>query len=343
MPIKQNLNRKWLTDFCESTRIFVSIVMIQIGVIIYAFSFLSFNFEFLRKLSILTLMAQLVGIIVLILLCKLRHGFNRFTVVPGVLFLIGLMVVITTLLAQTIGFLDLQLTFNMFESQMEVNYLNLKLSVSSIIICLALVRYFYVQDQFNQQIEKLSNARLNALQARIKPHFLFNSLNSIASLISIDAERAEVAIADFASLMRRTFTYKDKLISVDEELLWVKQYLAIEKLRLDSRLSFTINCDEALITKKIPVLCLQPLVENAIIHGIQPLEEGGGLSINIYTQNRRLFLKVTNPFIKTNKSNSNGMALANIEERLQLQYAAKAFLKVESNAGVYTAIIGIPL
>ena len=342
----QNINSTqmpWLTDFCNNLRIFISIIVIQIAVFIYSFGFLSFDFEYLRKLSILTLLAQLVGITILIVLCKLRSFLNKFDVVFGVLALTLLIVFITTILAQIIGYLDLQLTFNLFDDQHAVNFINFKLTIASIIICLALIRYFYIQDQYNRQIQSLSDARIGALQARIKPHFLFNSLNSIASLISIDSTRAEKAVTDFSSLMRRTFTYKDKTITIAEELKWIEQYLAIEKLRLDERLECDISCEKSCENKMIPTLSIQPLVENAIIHGIQPLEQGGLISIKISSENNRLSIIVTNPFIVKTNANSNGMALVNIRERLKLQFGSKAGLTTQGENGQFTATITLPL
>jgi len=342
MIFKKTTNN-WLTDFCESKHIFVSIIMIQIVALIYALSFLSFDATFLNKLSILTLLCQFIGINLLILLCKLKRFFNAFPVIQGVIILTIFVIGVTSLLSQVIGYLDMQLTFNLLITQDAINYLNLKLSLSAVVIILALIRYFYIQDQWSQQIRKLSEAQLNALQARIKPHFLFNSLNSIASLISIDSERAEIAIADFSSLMRRTFTHKDKNITVEEELNWVNQYLSIEKLRLDKRLQFHIKCDEDLLTKKIPVLCLQPLVENAILHGIQPLEDGGTIDISIVKNNKRIMISVKNPYLKAHKVISNGTAINNIKERLNLQYGNKASIEINDKGDEYQIIIGIPL
>lgn len=337
-------HKRWLTDFCESMRIFISIVMIQLVVVIYSMSFLSFDIGFLRKLSILTLMAQLTGLTVLIIMCKLRHYLNQFDVVSGVTILIALVVLVTTLLAQSIGFLDIQLTFHMVPNESSVNYLNLKLSVASVLICLALIRYFYIQDQWNRQVQKLSEARLNALQARIKPHFLFNSLNSITSLISIDAERAETAILDFSGLMRQAFTHKEQDITLEEELNWVKDYLSIEKLRLADRLNYKIECDPKFLNHKIPILCIQPLVENAVIHGIQPIEQGGTIDINITANDSLLIIKVSNPYqIETTSSKSNGIALNNISERLQLQYGSTAFIKINQHKNVFEVKLGIPI
>jgi two-component system sensor histidine kinase AlgZ len=339
------LKKVWLTDFCQSLHVFVSIVIIQIVAFIYALSFLSFDVDFLQKLSILTLIAQFLGLNLLIILCKLRSFFNSLNVITGVSFLIITVIAITTLLTQIIGYLDTQLTFNLFLNQEAINYLNFKLSITSVIIILAMIRYFYIQDQWNKQIQKLSEARLNALQARIKPHFLFNSLNSISSLIAIDADRAELAISDFSNLMRQTFTHKEKLITINEELDWVNQYLSIEKLRLDKRLQYQVTCDEKLIHTKIPILCIQPLVENAILHGIQPLEEGGKIVINIYQHDNNLIITVNNPYIsvKNHGSNGNGIALANIRERLQLHYGDKATMKRKTDNGVFNIQLSIPL
>ena len=336
-------NKKWLTDFCDSLRVFVSIVMIQIVVLIYSLSFLSFDLEYLRKLSILTLLVQLIGLITVIFLCKFRQYFNKILVFVGLGILVLFLVLITTVLAQLIGYFDMQLTFDMFENQQEVNHLNIKLSFSSVIVCFALLRYFYMQDQWEAEIKNLSDAKLTALQARIKPHFLFNSLNTIASLITIDAEKAETAITNFSKLMRRAFTFKDKNIGLEEELQWIEQYLFIEKLRMGDRLNYSIDCDKKLYPIKIPVLCIQPLVENAIIHGIQTLENGGLIDLQIEEIQKKLVITVENPYITHSTYNSNGTAINNIRQRLQLQYGDKARVVILDDKNTYKIVVEIPI
>jgi len=298
---------------------------------------------FLPKLSILTLWSQFIGVNILIALCKLRKWFNSLDVYWGIPLLIVFVIIITSLLAQIIGYLDVHLSFNLLGTKKIIDFVNLKLSLSAVMICLALIRYFYTQDRWGQQVQKLADARLNALQARIKPHFLFNSLNSIAALISIDAEKAEMAISDFSSLMRRAFAHQDKLITIEEELNWVKQYMRIEKLRLDERLNYHINCQPDLLPTKIPVLCLQPLVENAILHGIQPMENGGQLDIDVFSKNKNLYMQVSNPYINNQQKHSNGMAIANIKERLELQYGQKASIDIQDNGHQYQITVKIPL
>ena len=341
-PVK---TRAWLTNYCDNLRIFISVIMIQIVVVIYSLSFFENSFDFLHKFSVLTLVSQFIGLTILILLCKLKHFFNSLNVVTGVIVLSLFIVVVTSLMAQIIGFLDFRLTFGLFLNREEINYLNFKLSLAYIIIFLALSRYFYIQDQWQKQIRKLSDARLIALQARIKPHFLFNTLNSISSLIAIDSNRAEKAIGDLSGLMRRGFSNKEKFICIEEELQWIEQYLALEKLRLDSRLKYSISCEEELYKVEIPVLCIQPLVENAILHGIQPLENGGLIDIQIFKKDNQLMIRVINPYLKSasKKTQSNGMALKNIKERLELYYGKKGFMKINDIDEMFIVEIGLPL
>jgi two-component system sensor histidine kinase AlgZ len=335
-------NQPWLTDFCETIRLFVAVVMIQILVIVYSLSFLSFTSDYFRQLSILSLLAQLTGLFHLIILCKFKKFFNYFRVIPGLGMLVILVVLITTAISQLVGWLDLQLSLNLFRNQNSINHLNIKLAVTALIICLALIRYFYIQDRWKLQVEVLSSSRLMALQSRIKPHFLFNTLNSIASLIGIDSQKAEQAIIDLSSLMRRTFVQQKKEVSLADELKFVNQFLSIEKLRLGERLDYSIDCDQKLYSKKIPVLSLQPLVENAIIHGIQPMENGGKIQISIFDKNKLLMIIVSNPFLQDSKKPVNGIALKNIEERLKLLYGTKSFMKITTNKQIFTIQLGIP-
>jgi len=335
-------NTNWLTNFCETKQIFVTVVMVQIVVIIYALSSLSFDMAFLYSLSILTLLAQFIGMSLIIVLCKLRKYLNQLNVLMGVFVITTIVIVQTTVMAQMIGFLDLQLSLQLITGDETINHINLKLSLSSVIISLALIRYFYVQDQWHRQVQKLSDARLMALQARIKPHFLFNSLNSIAALIGIDPEKAEIAITDFSELMRRTFANQDTFISISEELNCVKQYLAIEKYRLGSRLNYQIDCHSDLMPLKIPVLCIQPLVENAIIHGLQPLEKGGNIDISITKNHSNLLIMVKNPYEINTHTGSNKMALQNIQERLTLQYGSKANMEIDTQNNIFTITLSIP-
>ena len=233
---------------------------------------------------------------------------------------------------------------SVFLSQQTLDpYLNLKLSLVSLILTLTIIRYFYVQDQRLAQIEKLSNAKLQSLQSKIKPHFLFNTLNSIASLISIDAEKAEKAVVDFSELMRRTFMKQKETISLSEELKFVKHYLEIEALRLGDRLKYELDFDSEHIKLQVPVLSIQPLVENSIIHGIQNLPEGGVVKVFSNLNAKILSITITNPYNPEIDETNNGTALENIRQRLNLLYGNKATLMLTPSHEVFNVTIKIPV
>ncbi len=173
----------------------------------------------------------------------------------------------------------------------------------------------------------LTEARLQALSARIRPHFLFNSLNTVLSLIRSEPRRAETALEELAELFRVLMRDQRELLPLADEIALCRQYLDLEKLRLGERL--TVNWEIADIPDnlKVPPLMLQPLLENAVYHGIEPLPEGGTVRIRFSRQQNELHIDLSNPCLAGSGSTSgNRMALANIRERLGLYYDLEARL-----------------
>ena len=214
----------------------------------------------------------------------------------------------------------------------------------SVLITLMVLRYFYLQFQWQQQQEAEMQARLTALQARIHPHFLFNSMNTIASLISVNPERAEDAVLDLSELFRASLRADDRLIPLSAELDLCRRYLAIEQLRLGPRLSLDWAIGEDLEQQAIPPLTLQPLVENAIYHGIQPRPEGGTVRIEAYHKAPYVYLMVQNPRPGDDQRTHEGnrMALANIQSRLQALFGEPAVLKNSQHNDIYTVTMRLP-
>jgi two-component system, LytTR family, sensor histidine kinase AlgZ len=189
----------------------------------------------------------------------------------------------------------------------------------------------------------IAEARLQALQARIRPHFLFNSLNAVLSLIRSQPQRAETALEDMAELFRVLMADNRALVPLAQEIALCQQYLSIEKLRLDERLQCEWHMAEISAGIMIPPLILQPLVENAVYHGIEPLAEGGKIVINLHTNAQELLLRISNPLSsRPDKSGGNKMALKNIRERLRLHYDLEARLKQYEAQGQYVVEITIP-
>ncbi|MFO1371457.1 MAG: histidine kinase [Candidatus Competibacteraceae bacterium] len=208
------------------------------------------------------------------------------------------------------------------------------------------LRYFYVQHQWKQNLEAEARIRLWALQARIHPHFLFNTLNTIASLIRTHPDQAEQAVLDLADLLRSALANLER-ITLSEELELTRRYLAIESLRMGERLQVEWQLDSTLpLDAPLPALLLQPLVENAIYHGIQALPTGGLLVIRVEKQPRALRFAISNPQPPPDAERYlRGQRLAqdNIRQRLLLIYGAASQLEIAETTDCYCVAFTVPL
>jgi two-component system sensor histidine kinase AlgZ len=190
-----------------------------------------------------------------------------------------------------------------------------------------LVYFFWRQRAYSPA---LTEARLQALQARIRPHFLFNSINAVLSLIRSDPKRAEEALEDLAELYRALMQDNRRLSTLADEVKLCRQYLGLEQLRLGERLHVDWDIAAMPADALVPQLLLQPLVENAIFHGIEPGLEPGTVRIHIARDQNQVHLLLTNPYHPDYQHRvGNRMALANIRERLALQFDIEASLATE--------------
>jgi two-component system sensor histidine kinase AlgZ len=207
---------------------------------------------------------------------------------------------------------------------------------------------FYFQWRQLSLSPALAEAKLSALQARIRPHFLFNSLNTVLGLIRPDPKRAESVLENLADLFRALLADPRALVPLERELELARAYAEVESLRLGNRLSVVWHCEQAPVLAQVPQLILQPLIENAVLHGIEPSPVGGEVHVNIFAKGDRLVMVVRNPLLKTpptaeTSRNGNHMALANIRERLDLHYDAEARMTHFSAGGEFVVQIEIPL
>jgi two-component system sensor histidine kinase AlgZ len=189
----------------------------------------------------------------------------------------------------------------------------------------------------------LTEARLQALQARIRPHFLFNSINAVLSLIRQDPRRAELALEDMAELFRVLMADNRELTPLTRELALCRQYLGLEQLRLGERLKVEWQLDAMPRDALVPPLLLQPLLENAVYHGIEPRIEPGTIIINIAAVRDELHAVLRNPYLPDGGHHGgNRMALANIRERLALHFDAEASLSTRAGTDTYEVRIVMP-
>lgn len=194
------------------------------------------------------------------------------------------------------------------------------------------------------QSPAVAEARIQALQARIRPHFFFNSLNTVISLIRSQPRTAERALEDLADLFRGLMAGAQSLNPLSREMDFVRQYLAIESLRLGERLRVAWDVESMPGDAMVPSMLLQPLVENAVYHGIQPLERGGEIRIEACPKGKELLIRLTNPYPPDGDRHAgNRMALDNIRERLKLHYDEEASLETSAVDGVFAVTIRLPL
>ena len=190
----------------------------------------------------------------------------------------------------------------------------------------------------------LAEARLQALQARIRPHFLFNSLNAVLALIRRDPKRAERALEDLADLFRALMSDGRNLARLADEIYLLERYAAIEQLRLGERLHLTWDLDHAPLDAMLPALVLQPLLENAVYHGVEPDAGIGEVLVRIERRGDRVWVLIESPWHEavSGARAGNHMALENIRERLMLFFDAEARLESRIEGARYRVEIEIP-
>lgn len=188
-----------------------------------------------------------------------------------------------------------------------------------------------------------ASARLAELQSRIRPHFLFNALNTALALVQVDPHKAEAVLEDLAQLFRVALAESGAAVTLDEEIELAQRYLAIEKLRFGDRLQLVWDLDPAAAMASLPPLVLQPLVENAVRHGIEPALDGGRIVISTRASRGMAVVMVTNTLPNAPGRSGNGIALANVAERLRLLHDLAATLQTGAEHGLYNARIEVPL
>lgn len=208
------------------------------------------------------------------------------------------------------------------------------------------LRYLYMREQWmNQQYSEL-NARIQAMQARIHPHFLFNSLNSVVSLIASDADKAENMLISLSRLFRASFQ-ELKLVSLDEEIDLCQQYLSIEKMRLGDRLTVEWNIQATPLELQqvtIPLLTLQPLLENSIFHGVERILQPSVISVLVEILQNQVSIVITNPYSRDtiNPKKGNGIAIENVQQRLKAHYGQAVKFQVYGGTSLYTTLVSYP-
>jgi two-component system sensor histidine kinase AlgZ len=213
----------------------------------------------------------------------------------------------------------------------------------SVSMCGLLLMYFRLRARGLSRA--LEDARLQVLRARIRPHFLYNTINAVLGILRAQPRQAETALEDMADLFRMAMADEQDLVPLHREIKLCKQYLALEKLRMGERLSVEWQFQDMPDDALIPALLLQPLLENAVYHGIEPLVEGGCIDVLLRRQGAELKIAVNNPCPlhgNVRPHVGNKIALQNIRERLALLFDAEASYHVTSGKDFYRVEISLP-
>ena len=321
-----------LPNFCNLGVMLRALLVSNVFVLVAAATLAASPGDVVAQLIALAAFAEPVLLVSLPLLCAGRRPLHALPY-PA-----GLALVLAIELALALGWLAL-----LGEAYAEaVRPAAWKAGALCLLATAATLLYFDLRAR--AQSPAVAEARIQALQARIRPHFFFNSLNTVISLIRAQPRVAERALEDLADLFRGLMAGTQTLNPLAREIDFVRQYLAIEALRLGDRLQVAWETDGMPGEALVPSMLLQPLVENAVYHGIQPLEKGGEIRIAARAEGEALLIRLANPYTaQGDRHAGNRMALDNIRERLRLHYDAEASLETRSEGGLYTVTIRLPL
>lgn len=256
-------------------------------------------------------------------------------------FLLQVIIIITTTSLNGLFYWGSHFSLQNFTWSILTHHLALHMSYGVLIGAFCL-RYIYVRDEWLKQQNSELNARVQAMQARIHPHFLFNSLNSVVSLIGSDPDKAEQVLIDLSRLFRASFQ-ELKIVTLKEEIELCQHYLAIEKIRLGERLQveWNIEKNEQLHQVPIPLLTLQPLLENSIFHGVEQKMINAKIGVLVEILENQVNIVITNPFIADRiiAREGNGIALENVKQRLKAHFGYSVQFRNHAGNGIFTTVV----
>ncbi len=345
LKMESSLEEKsYLPDFCHSETNLKMILALESVAIVLSLASAPDSGDLFITIALISMYVLWIGLSCAGLLCLLRNNpLLKHTVQASVISLL-IVFVVTAIMALISFRLKDYFGIDLYPQYSLTSLLIQHEAIALILVSLAL-RYFYIQFIGQQMIKTQSQARIQALQARIRPHFLFNSLNTIANLTHEDPEKAELAIESLADLFRISLK-ADTIISLQQEIELARDYITLEQMRLAERLRVNWQVEADLENISLPALTLQPLVENAIYHGIEPQEGGGEINISVLHCKEALSIEITNPLVIKNPARQrkgNHMALDNIRERLELVFNGRAKVEHIIENDLYMVKLRIPV
>jgi len=332
----------WLPDFCRLPVLFSTLVAAEVAVLVIALAPSAEHGWDGRQVAAASLFALWLALCNAVLLCKLRGPLCRLPQPLSALLAWALPVLATALGSLLVHELDVALQAGLsLPAELRGRFIVQNAAIAALLGAV-LLRYFHVQEQWTLQERAHARAEVDALQARIRPHFLFNSMNTIASLVRRDPATAERVVEDLSDLFRAALGHGSGG-TLAEELQLARRYLDIEALRFGARLKIDWQLAADLPDDlEMPRLLLQPLVENAIVHGVSRLPDGGAIELHAHADARAVTLRVRNPCPPQPAAGGNRLALSNIRQRLAYHYGDRAQMTAGYADGYYSVQLRIP-
>ncbi|MFN3964965.1 MAG: sensor histidine kinase [Silanimonas lenta] len=337
-------DRLVLPEFCTPLRLAAAIGAGQLVVLVVALApTRAARWDFIEFASASAL-ATWIAIASAVALCKLRPWLLRLPRHADFVVATAVPMGVAGLGAAALNYIAASLGDFVLDAGLNRQFVLTTTLLTGLIAGIAL-RYFAAQDRWRAQVKALAQAQMEALQARIRPHFLFNSMNSIAALVRRDPVAAERAVEDLSELFRAALGQGGAEGTLADEIHLAQRFLGIEQLRLGERLRVSWEAEPGLpLHLPLPRLVLQPLLENAVVHGIARLREGGEIRVILRADGRRLCIEIGNPYPEGLPSRpGNGHALASIRQRLAHRFGRGATLLAEAREGYYRVRIELPL
>lgn len=318
-------SQAYLPDFCAAATILVMVLAAELVAIVLTLAAGPPAGDFLIELAETSLYVLWVALLSALLLCRTRSWIERLGKTQAFVIAFVLLEILCLLVAEGAWQLTEHFALSVVINDTHGSFLLRNFAISSIVIALAM-RYLYVSSEWRRSIVLEAQSRVSALQALIRPHFLFNSLNTIAALARSDPRLAEQAVEDLADLMRANLGGLRDRATLREELEIATTYQRIEQLRLGDRLTVRWEIGELPMDARLPSLTIQPLVENAIYHGIELLPDGGEVVVAGRDSDGRIAIDISNPRAPEGEPRREGnrMALDNIRQRFELAYGSLA-------------------
>ena len=341
----EGIENYFLPNFCNVRMVFAVVVIAELLAFIITLLSPGVIDNPWGNLGLISMLVQWIALASAALLCIARSLLSRMSNSVAALASYLLVLLVTAVVSEMAFWLMIESTlFPVLTSDEHPVFLLRNLTISTVVAAVIL-RHLYIQFQWRQRLQSEARARIQALQARIRPHFLFNSMNTIASLTRSDPEAAETAIEDLSELFRASLSGTSEQATLGDEVELARRYLGIEKLRLGERLLVDWQLDNLPMDARLPPLVLQPLLENAIYHGIEPLPQGGTIKVSGRQVDDLVEITVSNPVPDTaagRRQQGNRMAQENIHQRLAIAFGARAGLRSTADADGYRVSIRFP-